>query len=207
MGWKYPGTWYDDAFAASGDHGAGDTYNRLLDYGDGFYTFIPVHIVEWVSSDIANISGSSEGPSPRAVDASDVGVWSTFSSGAVRWGFDSETPSNSPTWHGDIFPIGGSQGYIDASDTSWLGYTLSTSCSAGKPTEDSDAEAVAIMEWFGYARTGETISLGDGLVVPEWESVDPVQRAIGQADPYGYRQNLSATVRSVTWSTAKRIYR
>jgi hypothetical protein len=60
------------------------------------------------------------------------------------------------------------------------------------------------MEWFGYARTGRNIVVGD-LSIPEWELDDPAQQAIAQANPYGYLANLNS-VRGVTWSTAKRLY-
>jgi hypothetical protein len=89
-----------------------------------------------------------------------------------------------------------------------MGYALGSSCSAGKPTEEGNLYARAVMEWFGYGLTGEVVVINpDGLTVPGWILVDPVQQARAIANPDGFQQDLNAAVRSVTWSATKQLYR
>jgi hypothetical protein len=206
VGWDRPKTYFDDAEGTSDDQLPGTIYNRLLDYGEGLTTYIPVHIVEWVSADIADIDGSSTEPSPRDVDASDVSMVSQYSTGPVRWGFESEDPPESPTWEVDFNPIG-SPGEYDQSEVNWMAYLLGSSCSSGKPTEDGNLYSRAVMEWFGFRLTGRTVTLLDGILGPEWEFVDEAQRARAIADPEGFRQNLATAVRDVSWSATKQLYR
>jgi hypothetical protein len=208
MGWDRPKTWFDDAVGQSLDFYPGEVWNRKITSLDAV-SYYPVHIVEWVSPDIADITGSSEGASPRAIDASDLAAWVQYSTGAVRWGFEDENPANSPTWEVDFNPLGGSQGANDASETATMATVLGTSCSAGKTTQEGNAEARAAMEWFGYGLTGRTIVIdNDGTAVPEWELVDAEQRDRAIENPEGWRDNINAaTVRNISWSATKHLYR
>jgi hypothetical protein len=164
-----------------------------------------MHIVEWVSADIASMTGGA-GASPRYVDAGDVAAWQQLPTGAVRWGFESEDPPSSPTFQADFAPLDDA-GQNDAAEAAAMATALGTSCSAGKPTEEANLEARAIMEWFGLALTGQDVLIAPGISAPGWDLVDPAQRTRAIADPYGYQANLRAAARSVSWSAAKYLYR
>jgi hypothetical protein len=190
---------------------AGDTwYRRAEPEGfPSFYTYIPMHIVEWVSSDIGRMDGTQAGPSPRDVDQADVSAWAQIPWGALRWGFETgETPPDSATYHVDFVPFGTSYGQNDAAEIAAMANDLGKSCSTGKVTEEGRAEALAIMAWFGYAPTGGYIVISpEGCNVPAFALVDDEQRLRGIANPDGYRENLTSTVRRASWSETKQLYR
>jgi len=110
VNWNRPGTYFDDYLPESNPVYAipGTVYNRRIIRRVGgvetIRSYVHVRIIEWVSSDLA--VPNSPGPSPRFVDAADLSYWHSFCEPLVgqlaRWGFSTENPPNSPTYHCNV---------------------------------------------------------------------------------------------------------
>ena len=211
VGWNKPGRHYDDYLGSEVDRAPGTVYNRAFDVeingGSILRGYIPVRIVDWISTDIGVTSGT-DSPSPRYVDAADVAYWYAKCNPElghqVRWGFPGETPPNNPTFQCNVSPW---SDYIDGSDLSGFFGDVGKSCSLGKV---GDAEFAAILEWFGVAPTGRMVADGPNNenLLPEYEVVDWEKNRRAVADPYGYRtQQNSATAKEAPWGLIKQLYR
>ena len=67
-------------------------------------------------------------------------------------------------------------------------------------------DAVTIMRWFGFEKTGRTIA-PHGTPIPEYALVDEQQMKRAIADPYGYRVQdaIDAAIPS-SWSSVKVLF-
>lgn len=156
-------------------------------------------VAEWPSADFGNAS-------PRQVEASDAAAFASAygcCGGAIRWGHTTESPASSPTFQADLANAGTSQHLLDSSDISAFATDWGKGCGLSKVRNEE--EVVAMMAWFGFAPTGDTITV-DGVELPEYANADPEQREIGIADPYGFLDHIEG-VQTIPWGGMKRLYR
>lgn len=160
-----------------------------------------IRIVEWVSTDMGNASR-------RVVDASDLSVFATYYGQGgvqVRWGWETgESPPNSPNFQANVSPFGDSALHLDTSDLYHMYLDLSKSCGLSKAGNVDDP--MQIMDWFGFASTGETIVWGpNGETGIKFIIADREQLTRAIANPYGYLDQPAATM--VPWRKVKELYR
>jgi hypothetical protein len=202
LSWSHPATRYDFVTQDDQDFTPGEVWRRekfIPGFPDLHITY-DVKIVEWVSTDYRAIT-------PGLITAADFAYFlmDYGNGGAVRWGFASESPANSPTFMADVTNVNYSASYLDGGDLAHASYDLGreAACQLGKPGNGVSWDA--IMAWFGFARTGQMIDIGIATV-PEWTCTNPEQRLIGINDPYGYRRTINSA-RSVPWGEVKELYR
>jgi len=202
VGWHHPKTHFDDKLGSSVPLVPGSTWHRKIIWGDNlFFTYVPMRIVQWVSTDMAG-SDAASGPSPGAVDAGDLSSWAPTFGQPVYWGFDGGPAAN---FRGNVAP---GNNNIDAGDLSGMVADLGLkTCSLSKAS--AEAEREAIVTWFGYAPTGREIAIGPNgtRLVPEYALVDSERNARAIADPYGYERNQTNATRETPWGHVKALYR
>jgi hypothetical protein len=162
---------------------------------------VPVSIVEHVSEDVVVASQSRP-----LVDAADLSALSAYMNEPLRWGLTTEDPPEDPNFMFD-FNLSGEGTAINAGDLSAYAAAIGDSCESAPSKPGSDAERLAILEWFGIAATGRTTVIGsNGKTGPEYDIVDWDKNRRACADPYGYRSNI-ASGEPISWSHAKGLFR
>lgn len=206
ISWNQPATYFDDSTDQLVDALPGTVVNREYTAtsltGNDLVGYYPQLTVMWPSADFPPAT-------PRTIDASDIGAYSTNAQNPVTWGFGGG-PSN---FRYNINPFGSSEVSFDSGDISVLSAHLGHCCGAAAPCQlpgksgDTDEKA-AILSWFGIAATGRTVIAGpDGETLPEYDIVDRAQNLRAIADPYGYQRSGTAAERLTPWGRVKGLYR
>ena len=138
IGWAQPKTYYDFVSSGSEDFTPGDVWRRQAIYGglQDLYITYDVKIIEWVSTDYPAIS-------PGLVLAADMAYFLQAygdDGGAVRWGLESESPANSPTFQADVTNTVAAYGGLNASDLSHMSYDLGRSAACAEGKVDAQAQ-------------------------------------------------------------------
>jgi hypothetical protein len=154
-------------------------------------------VTQWVSTDASETSR-------RIVDASDLAALSVEFGNPVRWGYDPPVGGGpaSRNYHLNFAPF---NDVIDTADLSAYAFDIGKSCGLTKTTPEGAPDA--LMQWFGFARTGRQIEIVPGQPsVPEWKLVDATQNHRAILDPHGYRPRIN-DLENLPWGTFKRLYR